>query len=557
MMPHSTGLFRNLSALSLLAGLLLAAVSLTPSLVPRGWVLQGVLAGISMALGYLVMRFCIALWRALDIPEPRGRTAQVALAVLALPVVGVMAFCLGKAREWQDSIRLRMGLPALEETNTLKMALLALAVFAAGFVIGNLVLMLFRLLRDRLARHIPASSANVLGLLLAALVVLIVTRDAVVNTLMRMADSSYAAAQHLSDPATPAPSKDWQSGSAASLIDWSLMGTPGRNFVLNGPDRAAIEAFNHRPAKDPLRIYIGLAQASDPAERARIALDEMLRTGAFDRKVLVVASPTGTGWMDPASYDVLEYMHDGDVATVAAQYSYLQSPLALIFETDSGLEQATALMQAVYEHWSHLPPDRRPRLYMHGISLGAWSSMYAFNVFQMMNEPIAGAYWVGPPFPSTLWNQANAARTPSSPFVLPEVGDGQVIRYSSQYAPPLRSGKPWGRVQILFMQYASDPIVFYSASAFWREPVWMREPKAPDVSPALSFTPIVTQLQLTVDMLVSNTPPPGYGHSYHARDYIDGWSAITAPANWNDTTAARLKAHCGLDEDTLGCRNGG
>lgn len=40
--------------------------------------------------------------------------------------------------------------------------------------------------------------------------------------------------------------------------------------------------------------------------------------------------------------------------------------LALIFETEAGLEQATALMQAVYAHWVTLPQDQRPRLYMHG-----------------------------------------------------------------------------------------------------------------------------------------------------------------------------------------------
>lgn len=76
----------------------------------------------------------------------------------------------------------------------------------------------------------------------------------------------------------------------------------------------------------------GLRKMATRWTAPRLALEEMIRTGAFRRKILVVASPTGTGWMDPASYDALEYMHDGDVATVAAQYSYLQSPLALIFE---------------------------------------------------------------------------------------------------------------------------------------------------------------------------------------------------------------------------------
>src|SRR5690606_13303537 len=142
-------------------------------------------------------------------------------------------------------------------------------------------------------------------------------------------------------------------------------------------------------------------------------------------------------------------------------------------------------------------------------SLGAWSSMYAFNPFQMMNEPVSGAFWAGPPFPSTLWRQANDAREPGSRLVLPDVDDGEVIRYASQFASPDRSGRPWGRLRILFLQYASDPIVFYDPVSLWREPQWMREPLAPDVSPRLRFTPVVTQLQLAVDLLVSTSAPPG------------------------------------------------
>ncbi|ATQ54709.1 alpha/beta hydrolase [Paracoccus yeei] len=543
------------SVLPLLSGLLFAAASLTPSLIPRDWIMQGALAGVSMAAGYLATQFLLALWRTLQIPVLAGRRATIAHAVVAVPVLAVLVRCVALADDWQNSIRLRMDMPLVEATNTTKMLLLAAAVFLVLFVIGKLVQGLFDLLRLRLARHIPVASANVLGLLLAAMIVVTLTRDGVVNAAMRMADSSYAAAQHLTDPNTPPPSEGWQSGGPGSVAEWGLMGAPGRDFVTGGPRAAAISAFTGRPAREPLRIYIGLAQEKDAEDRARLALDEMLRVGAFDRKVLVVASPTGTGWMDPASYDALEYMHNGDVATVAVQYSYLQSPLALIFETDAGLEQTTALTRLVYDHWRSLPLDRRPRLYLHGISLGAWSSMYAFNPFQMMNEPVSGAFWVGPPFPSTLWRQANSARDPASPLILPEVDDGEVIRYASQFAPPDRSGRPWGRLRILFLQHASDAIVFYSPTSLWRRPEWMNEPLAPDVSPALGFTPIVTQLQLALDMLISTSTPPGFGHIYDAEEYIDGWVSVTAPEGWTQADTDRLKAKCGKG-GLLGCDNG-
>ncbi|MTH77668.1 alpha/beta hydrolase [Paracoccus aestuariivivens] len=543
------------SILPLLAGLLMAAASLTPSLIPRDWILQGVLAGTSMAAGYLVLVFLLALWRALQIPLLPRRWATLCHVVLAIPVLALLVRCVALTDDWQNSIRSRMEMPPLEAANTTKMILLAAAVFLILYLLGRGMQGLFNLLRNRLARYIPSASANVLGLLLAAVIVLLVTRDGVVNWAFRIADQSYAAAQHITDPNTPAPIEDWRAGGPDSKVDWGLMGKPGRDFVLSGPRAAAISGFVGRPALEPLRIYVGLAQEKSPEVRAQIALDEMIRLGAFERKVLIVASPTGTGWMDPASYDALEYMHAGDVATVAVQYSYLQSPMALIFETQSGLDQATATMRLIYEHWRHMPDDARPRLYMHGISLGAWSSMYSFSPFQMMNEPIQGALWVGPPFPSELWRQTNNARRPGSPFILPEVDDGEVIRYSSQFAPPDRSGKPWGRLRILYLQHASDAIVFYNATSLWRAPEWMYEPPAPDVSPFLNFTPIVTQLQLAVDMAVSTSTPPGFGHTYDAEEYIDGWVAVTAPENWTAADTARLKAKCGKD-GLLGCKNG-
>lgn len=543
------------SPLPFLVGLLLAAASLTPSLIPRDWMLQGLLAGASLASGYLVTQFLLAIWRVLDIPTLSRRPARIAHAIIAVPVLAVLVYCVARSDDWQNDIRTRMTMPPVEAMSTIKMILLALAVFLVLFGLGLAFQVLFNLIRLRLARYIPVRSANVLGLMLVVLIAVFLTRDAVVNNLFRVLDSAQVAAQHLMDPTHPPPAGDWQSGSGESLANWDLMGTPGRNYVLNGPNAAAISAFTGRPAKEPLRVYVGRAQDLQADERARIALEEMKRVGAFDRKVLVVVSPTGTGWMDPASFDVLEYMHDGDVATVAVQYSFLQSPMALIFETSSGPDQALALMRLVYDHWRKLPENRRPRLYLHGLSLGAWSSMQAFNPFQMMNAPVDGALWVGPPFPSALWQQANAARVPGSPYVLPEVDNGEVIRYASQFAPPERSGLPWGRLRILYLQHASDPITFYTPASLWRAPQWMREKPAPDVSPMLKFIPIVTQFQLAADMLIATSTPPGVGHLYDAEEYVDAWVAVTAPEGWTAADTERLKAHCGKN-GLIGCKNG-
>ena len=95
----------------------------------------------------------------------------------------------------------------------------------------------------------------------------------------------------------------------------------------------------------PVRVYVGLNSADSPEERAQMALDELKRAGGFERSVLLLVTPTGTGWVDPAGQDPVEYLHRGDIATVTVQYSYLNSPLALMTQAQYGAETARALFQ--------------------------------------------------------------------------------------------------------------------------------------------------------------------------------------------------------------------
>jgi uncharacterized membrane protein len=61
------------------------------------------------------------------------------------------------------------------------------------------------------------------------------------------------------------------------------------------------------------------------------------------------------------------------------------------------------------------------------------------------------------------------------------------------------------------------------------------------VSPSLRWFPLVTMLQLAVDMAVTTPTPPGYGHVYAPADYVDAWRIVSAPAGWSDAALQRLK----------------
>lgn len=100
-------------------------------------------------------------------------------------------------------------------------------------------------------------------------------------------------------------------------------------------------------------------------------------------------------------------------------------------------------------------------------------------------------------------------------------------------------------MRIIYLQYSSDPIVCYEPASFFRAPERMREPAAGDVSPDMSFMPVVTHFQLAVDMALANTAPDGHGHAYYGADYVRPWVAVTDPANWTEADSARLADHCG------------
>jgi uncharacterized membrane protein len=268
----------------------------------------------------------------------------------------------------------------------------------------------------------------------------------------------------------------------------------------------------------------------------------MLRIGAFERSTVVIATPTGTGWIDPESQAALEYLMRGDVATVAVQYSYLPSWLALLSDSDYGVETARAVFATIYAHWRSLPKATRPRLYLHGLSLGSLNSDLSHDLFQVLGDPYDGAFWVGPPFSSRTWRHVTSQRNAGTPAWLPEYRDGATIRFTAQENRLDRAAAPWGPFRVVYLQYASDAVTFFDPGSVWRRPEWLQKPLGPDVSPDFRWIPVVTFVQLTIDLMLATTTPLGYGHKYAFEHYLDGWLGLTDAPGWTPATIAALKA---------------
>jgi uncharacterized membrane protein len=325
-----------------------------------------------------------------------------------------------------------------------------------------------------------------------------------------------------------------KTGSPKSYVAWRDLGRHGRRFVASGPTAEQLRAFFGVPVPSPIRVYVGLHAAPTPEARAKLALQELQRVNAFERSVLLVVTPSGTGWTDPAALDPLEYLHRGDIATVAVQYSYLPSPLVLMTEGAYGADTARALFQEVYGYWTQLPRDHRPSLLLHGVSLGALNSELSFDIHDIIADPFQGALWAGPPFRSEYWKSLTARREPGSPAWRPRFRGGSVVRFMNQDGGLEWPGTNWGPVRLAYLQYASDPLTFFSVRSFYREPEWMREPRGPDVSPALRWFPVVTMLQLAADMPVAARRRRGTAIiSLPSTTSTPGWRS------WNPRTGAR------------------
>ena len=53
-----------------------------------------------------------------------------------------------------------------------------------------------------------------------------------------------------------------RSGSPTSFAPWDSLGFQGRNFVATGPDVDELTRLNGRPAREPIRLYVGLQTAA-------------------------------------------------------------------------------------------------------------------------------------------------------------------------------------------------------------------------------------------------------------------------------------------------------
>lgn len=299
----------------ILVAVVFFALSLLPSLLPRPALFQGVVSGASVAIGY---GFGVSLqwvWAYLSLPTAKsGAVLARAAEDLAVAGLAVLTFlAVWRQVGWQNDTRELFGMGPVSPASWVIIIVVTSAVAALLIIIGRTLRKVFRLLAELLNKVMPIRLARVLGALVLVVVLSFLINGALVNAFFSAASSAFSSRDNITERGVTKPQVAERSGSDASLVEWDTLGRMGRSFVGTGPTVADLEAFTgdgaasrDNGAMQPIRVYAGLESADTIQGRADLILDELRRTNAFDREVLVVATTTtGTGFLEPNAMNSL------------------------------------------------------------------------------------------------------------------------------------------------------------------------------------------------------------------------------------------------------------
>ena len=542
-----------------IVGVLFAALffclSLTPSLLPRDWLTAGIIGAINAAIGYGIGVLIGAIGRRLVLSRrswwpPRRDVRRVLQAAAIVVAISASVLTVLQAAAWQRDVAAVMGIDGPATAGYLRTLVVALPIAAMLIAAARVVKDAIKFLARGMIRrwNLNDEIAMFVGTAIVAVLIITLVNGVLVRGFLAGASAVFQPRNTATRPGVEQPLRSEKSGSPSSFAPWDTLGFQGRNFTGTGPSVEELTTLNNRPAKEPIRIYAGLQSAGTIEERVAVLLSELQRTRAYERSLLVMIPTTGTGWVDPVAARSIESMYNGDTVLVAMQYSYLPSWISFLADQQKSIQAARAMVDAVHRRWLHWPPAQHPVLALYGESLGSLAGQGAFEFLPDIAEKnVTSVLWVGPPNASGLWKALTVRRDPGTPEVQPRYDNGRTVRFAQASGPEEIAAvavSAWDRPRVLFMQHASDPVVWWSTDLLFRRPDWLSEPPGFDRSASMRWYPIVTFWQVSADMAGnitnSTTTPTGHGHNY-GDSQLDGWVAVAATEGWTVVDTDRIR----------------
>ena len=526
----------DISLIGVVGALVMYGVSVSPSLLARSWQWHAVASGVLSAVGYIV-GLTIQRFYALVVPRLGVEITAPKAVSIAFRAVLLLGFFLWFLRWLLQSYRERK-----RANRLVGMRGETLGEYLLGTVCAFILMMALlgvawglqwigRAIVSVLSQWMHMVFALALSLLILVVIVYALTSQVLlklgINFFTRHARKmNNRTAKGIVQPQVPE-----RSGSPQSRSSWRAVGGQGRVFLGRGPSRADIEAVTGCSAMEPIRVYAGMPEEGQSLQNAAdLVVEELHRTGAFDRAVILIATSTGSGWVDEWQVQPLEYLTRGNCATASMQYSFVPSSINFLTDLDVSEEAAVILFETIRRAVDEIPEDRRPALFVCGESLGAYASQHVFSGIVDVLSRTDGALWVGTPAFTPMHAELTAIRHRGSPEVAPVVANGRHVRFvnvpenlwADVYGRELGD---WNYPRIVYAQHPSDPVVWWNSELVWHKPDWISEKVDGDVSPHMQYTRGATYIQVLVDMPVAGTAPGGHGHTYH-EELIPLWEAI-------------------------------
>lgn len=465
----------------LIGATLVFLTAFTPTLLAWPWAYTGVIAGIGALLGWAVGVGLRAL-----IPGEPGRAGPGAL----LASVGVAILVAAVARGWNIEQAQLLGLaPPAWGTG--------LASVGLGLCVATALIAVFR--------HRQARIVLAVIVLVPALGITVVGPSRVLSAGEKL-DSEDPL------PAGEAPTAPQRSGSADSHVDWATLGEQGAKFVNGGLDAAELEQATGRPAAEPIRLYAGRAAGDTHQARAQVIIDELERTNAAERDVLLVMLTPGNGWVsDPAAHG-LELLYDGNTAIVAQQYSTQPSAFHML-DTTEVERSGTEFILPILRWWEELPVERRPLFYIYGESLGVTAAEAALTSPHNVAQRVDGVLLAGPPGVNPVYQDTVARRVDGTPAAAPIIAGEDSPQFATD-AEAIRALDGFSDTRVLYVQHPSDAVVWWHPAVAWHRPDWLAEPAVGDRLDQMRWLPGITSLLLVADMPFGLSVDHGHGHRY-------------------------------------------
>ncbi|WP_076479947.1 alpha/beta-hydrolase family protein [Williamsia sterculiae] len=263
--------------------------------------------------------------------------------------------------------------------------------------------------------------------------------------------------------ALPAPAHGRQSTPVASVSD---------RFVQTGAGPGALRLYES--LDDRSRSSAAFSVTPEWDARARDLTRRWVAAGGLSRAAVVIAVPTGSGWVDPDAVTGFEHRFAGDVGVLAGQYDAIPSWRAFVSDRDRPGAATVAILRAVLDAIGSRAGGHRPQVYLYGQSLGA----------------------IG----------ADAAR------------GWAVTHRPGQVCATVVAGAPADTVAAraadrVVIANRSDPVTRWSPRLLWSAP---RTASTEADLPAPQWIPIGSFLATSADLVSALTQPTGHGHRYGA-----------------------------------------